>query len=90
VSPRWYQALVVVGVSLLSVLLSVLVSLRSAERAIDADHRAREVAAAETRAATCLVIVAQSEVYDGAEPISEAGRRAEKAWRNLRTLLQCD
>lgn len=98
-TPRWYQTVTVVGVSLASVVLSVFVSLASAERAIRADRAAQAKAAAVAQAeaartreaarqSTCLVVVAQAEVAQ--EFTSAAGRKAARAWNALREQFQCD
>jgi hypothetical protein len=95
----WYQTLTVVGVSLASVVLSIFVSLKSAERAIAADRAAQAKAAAiaqaealrtreAARQSTCLVVTAQEEVSQ--EFTSAAGRKAATAWRALREQFQCD
>lgn len=70
--------------------LSILVSLRASERAIQSAQQdgARQQAA--TLAAVCALVVAQDNVYRGTAPSTPAGRDAAEAWHHLRELFQCD
>lgn len=97
--PGWYSWVVVVGLTVVSNVLVLMITLKSADRRVDAERAAREqaqmdaIAAQETaRRATCRVVVAQDEAYSdpATPPVTPAGRAAAKAWHELRVQLGCD
>ena len=85
----WYYQLTVVGASVVSVVLSVVISVNASNRAIDSDRRARAQAAAESRKATCMLVAAQDAVYSETPPSTKLGRDVAAAWHDLRTRY-CD
>lgn len=85
----WYYQLAVVGTSLASVVLSVMISVNASNRAIDSDRRARAEAAKDSRAVSCVLIIAQDAVYSETPPTTKLGRDVAVAWHDLRTRY-CD
>lgn len=85
----WYYQLAVVGTSVASVVISVLISVNTSARAIDSDRRARAEAVAESRKVSCTLIIAQDRAYTETPPATELGRDVARAWHDLRTLY-CD
>jgi hypothetical protein len=100
--PGWYSWVVVVGTSLTSSVLAIVVSVTLATNAVearDSDRQARERLAAEvearqeeeTRQAVCSLVVAQYEALtDPSTQLTPAGKRAAMAWHNSRELFKCD
>jgi hypothetical protein len=97
--PGWYSWVVVLGTSFMSLALSLLVSLQSAQRAVDAERAARVTQVqeqqrtnAEALRATCAVVIVQDGALNdpASPPLSAAGKRAAEAWHNLRLALHCD
>jgi len=74
-----------------SMMVAVIVSVNASNRAIHQQAVQREAQQQEARRAACLVIVSQDDAFhEGTAPITEAGKRAADAWRNLRKVFQCD
>ena len=98
--PGWYSWLVVVGTSLTSAVLTLVVSVHASQSAVNRERTARELsqkqtvaAQVEARRSACLVIISQDEAYNdpgAAPPQTAAGRRAASAWHSLRQTFQCD
>jgi len=83
-------ALVLLAIFISGMGLSVIVSLKASERAIQtaqADNARQSVA---ITAAVCALVVAQDDVYRDTAPATPAGRNAAEAWHHLRELFQCD
>ena len=97
--PGWYSWVVVVGTSLTSAVLCLVVTVHVASQSIGHERAARVAAEAqnrqtevETKRAACAVIISQDEAYNDptAPPVTAAGKRAGQAWRDLRKAFQCD
>lgn len=93
--PPWYSWLVVIGLTLSSNVLTLIIVLQLSGRAVESERAAREAAAAVAasagevnRRAFCLVIETQEEVFsDAATPV---GRKAGAAWNELGKIFQCE
>lgn len=97
--PGWYSWVVVVGTSLTSAVLCLVVSLHAAKVSVEREREARVAAQAEigrsqaeNKRAACAVIISQDEAYNdpASPPVTAAGKRAGLAWRDLRRAFQCD
>lgn len=93
--PAWYSWLMVVGLTVVSNLLTLLVVLNLADNAIQNERIARETAATEAQAAgersrrgLCLVIESQEEVFSDA--VTPTGKKAGQAWRVLGEIFRCE
>jgi hypothetical protein len=93
--PAWYSWLVVVGLTVLSNLLTLVVVLNLAGNAVENERRTREAAAAESQAAgehsrraLCTVIQTQEEVFTN--PSTPTGTKAADAWRDLGKIFRCE
>lgn len=87
VLPGRWSWIVLVIFTALNVALNTVVSVNLAQRAIDADRRARAEASEANRPVLCLLVTSQervmrqqAEIFSEAE--SEIGRRSADAWRD--------
>jgi hypothetical protein len=93
--PPWYSWLVVIGLTVASNVLTLVVVTSLSNRAVENERSARVAAAEESRAATersrrglCLVIESQEGVFsDATTPV---GRRAAEAWHDLGEIFRCE
>jgi cytochrome c5 len=76
------------------VAVSTIINLRATARAVDSERRAREDAAAQSRAtgevvrqAFCTMVIAQENVFSDAT--SKVGKNAADAWHDLGILFRC-
>ncbi len=83
----WYAWLALVVFTAANVALTTIIAGNLANRAIQADHRAREDAAKQSVGAVCRMIAAQEDVYRGSA--DEIDRKAAQAWHDLGILFQC-
>lgn len=94
--PGWYSWLVVISAPFFFSLLAITVSVTLNNRALQRE-RAQEQAAAElrtrqaeiARSASCLVILTMVEVYGNPVPVTETGRKAATAWKDLGRIFEC-
>jgi hypothetical protein len=93
--PAWYSWLAVVGLTVLSNLLTLLVVLNLAGNAVENERAAREESAAQARAsgeinrrAFCLVVMTQEEVFQ--ESTTPVGVKAREAWHDLGEIFRCE
>ena len=93
--PPWYSWLVVIGLTLASNLLTLVVVLNLSERAVTNERKAREAAAVESqessersRRGLCLVIQSQENVFT--EASTPVGRKAADAWHDLGEIFRCE
>jgi len=93
--PAWYSWLAVVGLTVLSNLLTLVVVLNLSDNAVENERIARETAAAEAQAAAersrrglCTVIKTQEEVFS--TPSSPTGLKAREAWHDLGNIFRCE
>lgn len=76
--------------SVASVGMSMVISAKTTQRAIETERNARQQAGEAGRAATCALVVAQDNVFRENVPATETGREVAQAWRDMRNLLHCD
>lgn len=96
--PTAYSFITLAAGMLAAMAIAVVISVSASNRAIaqneaqEAEERARATALAErNRMAVCLLIDRMSDVYNGqAEPVTEVGRAAGKAWQDLHRIFQCN
>lgn len=88
--PGWYSWIVVVGTSLASSVLVLVVTLHLARASVERERQARIQASEEGRRTACVLIVAQDNAFTDSKPATEAGAAAAKAWRQLRVQFKCD
>lgn len=81
--PGWYSWLVVIGGALTSMVVAVGISITINDRALERERAQREQA----RMATCLVVRRMVDVY--ADPSTETGEKARKAWADLGLIFRC-
>ncbi len=93
--PTWWSWVVVFGSLITLAGISILVSVHSAQRAVEAERQARISQAEESRRQTeaslrlvCVVVQTQESVFQEAD--SPVGKSAAKAWHDLGTLFQCE
>jgi hypothetical protein len=94
--PGLYAWLALLGTSLASVVLGMVVTFHLADRAVKAEQAAREQAqrsqaqqAEVGRQAACEMITAQDDVYRETPPITAAGKNAAQAWHDLSIEFKC-
>ena len=98
-----YSLLLAAGAMIVCMLAAVSISVSASNRAIrqsEAQERARQIQVQQAfnaqqkvaKHAACLVIVSQDNAYHepGSVPVTQAGKNAAAAWRNLRQTFQCD
>jgi hypothetical protein len=89
--PGWYSWVAVVLLTMTTAFGSVLICLRIAERAVEAERTARIAAAEEGRRQICQLAIAQDEAYsEPPGPSTETGKNASRAWKETRAFYRCD
>lgn len=94
IRPAWYPWMVMALIVVPLVAVSTIINLRATARAVDSERRAREDAAAQSRAtgevvrqAFCTMVIAQENVFSDAT--SKVGKNAADAWHDLGILFRC-
>lgn len=83
--PSWYSWVVVVGTSVLSSTLAIVVGIESAQRAVDAERSAR----LQSEQALCSLVVVLDRAYKGTPPTTPTGKEVAEGMAGLRATLQC-
>lgn len=83
--PSWYSWIVVVGFSLTTSGLALIISINTIHRNQEAQRRQAE----QGRELTCSLVVAQDDAFTDPAPTSPAGKKVAAAWHRLRTELAC-
>lgn len=94
--PGWYSWLVVIAGCLISMAVSITISNRASDEALERDRAQREAAAredaqrrAENRRASCALIRRINDAYaDQGDGLSPAGKDVAKAWADLARLCR--
>lgn len=94
--PGWYSWLVVIGGCLVSMVVSVAISIRASDAALERDRMQREqsehaeqVRRAEGRAASCSMIRRVNRAYASQrDELSPAGQDIAQAWADLAKLCR--
>lgn len=83
----WWAWVVIVAFTAINVALTTMIAGSLADRAVQADRRAREEAGRQSRGVVCLVIRTQENVFSGSD--DDIDRKAAQAWHDLGILFQC-
>lgn len=93
--PTWYSWLVVVGLTVVSNVITLTIVLQISDRALRSERAAREQAAEQAhtagetnRRAFCLVVQTQEEVFQGSQ--TPVGLKARDAWHELGEIFRCE
>lgn len=88
--PGWYSWLVVVGTSVTSSVLCLVLTLHATRASVERERQARIQSQTEGRRAACALIVAQDDAFSDTRPATPAGVKAARAWRDLRVQFKCN
>lgn len=89
--PGWYSWVVVVGLTMTTSVLSIIICLQIAQRAVRAEQAARIEAAEAGRRQICRLAIAQDDAYsEPPGPVTQTGKAAARAWKDTRAYYRCD